>query len=160
MKYNKMKKILLLIFVLSIYIPTTNAQHKKGRERIRAYKISFITEKLNLTPDEAENFWPIYNIYDKKMMSLHREERFNIKRKISEKGGIEEFSEKEAKGMLLKIKNISEQRHNIKANFQNQVSKILSYKKILILEITEHEFNRKLIRKLKNHNRKTKGSSK
>ena len=30
-------------------------------EKLTAYKIAFFTKNLNLTPAEAEKFWPIYN---------------------------------------------------------------------------------------------------
>jgi hypothetical protein len=31
------------------------------RAKIEMFKVQFITEKLNLTKDEAEKFWPVYN---------------------------------------------------------------------------------------------------
>lgn len=149
-----MKKILLFVFALGIYTSTVNAQHKKGREKIRAYKISFLTEKLNLTSNEAEKFWPIYNKYNKKMMQLHREERYNIRKQVIENGGVDKLSEKDSKNILEKIRNIAKQRYEVKTNFHDKVSKILPLKKILTLEIAEHEFNRKLFKKYKNKKRR------
>ena len=34
---------------------------KEQRERLELFSIQFITKKLNLTPAEAEKFWPVYN---------------------------------------------------------------------------------------------------
>jgi hypothetical protein len=34
---------------------------KEQRERLELFSIQFITKKLDLTPAEAEKFWPIYN---------------------------------------------------------------------------------------------------
>lgn len=144
-----MKKTILALLLTCSLSTLVNAQHKKGREKIRTYKISYITEKLNLTPDEAEKFWPLYNKYDKKMMQLHREERFNIKRKIKNKGGIDNITEKESEDFLKKIRLLSQERYKIKADFHNKISKVLPYKKILTLEITEHDFHRNLIKKFK-----------
>lgn len=149
-----MKKILLFIFALGFFASTANAQHKKGRERIKAYKISFLTEKLNLTPKEAEKFWPIYHKYDKKMMQLHRDERYNIKKQILKNGGVEKLSEKDSEDILKKIRNIAKQRYEIKTMFHNNISTILPFKKILTLEIAEHEFNRKLFKKFKDKKRR------
>ena len=144
-----MKKLILTFIVFSTFATTANAQYKKGREKIRASKVSFLTEKLDLTPDEAEKFRPIYNKYDKNMMSLHREERVSIKKKIKENGGIEKLSEKESKEILKNIQTINKQRYEIKAKFHKQVSKVLPYKKILALEIAEHDFHRSLFKKYK-----------
>lgn len=34
---------------------------KAQRAQMESFKIQFITKKLNLTPEEAEKFWPVYN---------------------------------------------------------------------------------------------------
>lgn len=62
---------------------------------VEAYKTAFITQRLNLTTEEAQKFWPIYNsyiaevrqvnlIYHQDGNELHMEEsRLNIKKKYS-----------------------------------------------------------------------------
>jgi hypothetical protein len=47
-------------------ISFANAQNGNGQrqEKIQALKIAFITQKLKLTPAEAEKFWPVYNQYN------------------------------------------------------------------------------------------------
>lgn len=45
--------------------------------RIEALKIAYITKKLNLSPDEAQKFWPIYNNYSSEMREVRREQRRN-----------------------------------------------------------------------------------
>ena len=32
-------------------------------DRIEALRIAYISEQLNLTPEEAQKFWPVYNAY-------------------------------------------------------------------------------------------------
>jgi len=83
-----MKKILCLFsFVVSVLIAQAQEQPMKGknrppmrdrqgmemppppprpmtkqqRERLESFRIQFITKKLDLTPAEAEKFWPVYN---------------------------------------------------------------------------------------------------
>ena len=72
-----MKKVLcLFIFTLSVFVvqaqeqpmngrnmqpPPPRAMNKEQRERLELFSIQFITKKLNLTPAEAEKFWPVYN---------------------------------------------------------------------------------------------------
>jgi len=84
-----MKKILCLFsFIVSVFIAqaqgrTMNGQNrppmrdrqgmempppppprpmtKEQRERLEFFRIQFITKKLDLTPTEAEKFWPVYN---------------------------------------------------------------------------------------------------
>src|SRR5580693_4639131 len=55
-----MKRFLILygiIFTLCISVSAQNG------ERIQALKIAYLTKQLNLTPEEAERFWPVYNQY-------------------------------------------------------------------------------------------------
>ena len=43
---------------------------KERKERIEVFKIQFITEKLELTPSEAESFWPVYEEYNKAVKEI------------------------------------------------------------------------------------------
>lgn len=149
-----MKK--LILFTISILFSiSVNAQfNKKKKDKIRAYKVAFLTEKLELTESEAEKFWPIYNTYDKKMMTLRREARIGIKKTIKEKGGLDKLSENEAKAIIEKMNELALKRHKLKTDFHTKITKVISYKKLLQLEISEHEFNRKLLRKLRHRKKR------
>jgi hypothetical protein len=43
---------------------------KEQRERLELFSIQFITKKLDLTPEEAEKFWPLYNEQKKASRTL------------------------------------------------------------------------------------------
>ncbi len=59
-----MKKF-LLIFCLFLGVGMVSySQDNDGGGRIQALKIAFLTKKLNLSPEEAQRFWPIYNKYE------------------------------------------------------------------------------------------------
>lgn len=42
---------------------------KKQRE-IEALKVAFLSRELELSPEEAQRFWPLYNQYSKEMRSV------------------------------------------------------------------------------------------
>ena len=50
-----------------------NQQRKPYFERIQAEKIAFFTSHLNLSVEEAQKFWPVYNEYTKELESVHRQ---------------------------------------------------------------------------------------
>lgn len=60
------KSILLLVSVLfiglSTYAQTEQTKAEKEQE-IKYQKIAFFTDKIGLTSEEAQMFWPIYNEY-------------------------------------------------------------------------------------------------
>ena len=41
--------------------PPIERLSKEQRAQLESFKIQFITKKLELTPAEAEKFWPVYN---------------------------------------------------------------------------------------------------
>src|SRR5436190_20382368 len=86
----------LLTFILvscttfSTYAQPEKFQEKK--EHIEALKVSYITQKLNLTKEEAQKFWPVYNEYQDTKDALHKEQREEFK---SYKDRFDQLSEKE-----------------------------------------------------------------
>ena len=50
-------------------------QRKKDWERLQAEKIAFITQELDLTPEEAQVFWPVYNQCWKEVLASHKATR-------------------------------------------------------------------------------------
>ena len=61
-----MKKILSVLVLIGWFCLPAMAQLRPQRQPgagLQALKIAFITRRLNLTPEEAERFWPIYNRY-------------------------------------------------------------------------------------------------
>ena len=69
--------ILFLICTLSLFSQQNNLAQETEGGRIEALKIAYITKKLNLSPDEAQRFWPIYNNYANEMREVRRDQRRN-----------------------------------------------------------------------------------
>ena len=61
-----MKKKLLFVFIVLSWLALPAMAQVRERPRegaLEAMKIAFITKRLNLSPEEAQRFWPIYNQY-------------------------------------------------------------------------------------------------
>ena len=70
------KCFLILLF---LYNTGLSAQEKRpAKERVDAMKIGFLTDRLNLTPEEAKTFWPVYNMYSDDLEKLRKGRRENI----------------------------------------------------------------------------------
>ena len=52
-----------------------NKPNKQGfnRNNIEALKVAYITRQLNLTPDEAQKFWPVHNIYFEELKKARKD---------------------------------------------------------------------------------------
>ncbi len=73
-----MKRFLLLMsFTVSFLIGVA-----QNGERLYALKIAYITKRLDLSPDEAQKFWPIYNQYSDELMQVRKDAIRNNKSEI------------------------------------------------------------------------------
>lgn len=55
--------------------PPPRQMTKQQREKLELFKIQFITKKLDLTPAEAEKFWPLYNEQKEASQNLMQEKK-------------------------------------------------------------------------------------
>lgn len=157
-----MKKTITLIALIISFLsyaqrpdgPPPPYEMGKQSKKIIAAKISFITNEIDLTPQEAEKFWPIYNEFDKKSRTLRREMHRIIKNIMNDKNGIENISDKKAEEILEKIESNKETIYTLEKRFNTDLLTVVSAKKILKLHHAEEEFKRKLLYKLRDHKRK------
>lgn len=71
-----MKTRITLLLVLLIPLAGMAQGHKHNyREALRAKKVAYITDHLDLSVKDAQQFWPVYNEYEKKMEHLIDQER-------------------------------------------------------------------------------------
>lgn len=74
-----MKLNIFIITILSVFqINLASAQRsnqRAGRAEIESQKIAFITSELELTPQESQNFWPLYNAYQSELQKLRQNEK-------------------------------------------------------------------------------------
>jgi hypothetical protein len=73
-----MKRFLLLIcFAFSFLLSVA-----QNGERLEALKIAYITKRLDLSPEEAQKFWPVYNQYAEELKQARKEAIRNNKTEI------------------------------------------------------------------------------
>ncbi len=144
-----MKKFILLscLFFTTMNLMAQHTGRKGMKDKIRTLKVEFITEKLDLSSGEAENFWPIYNAFDKAYMELRHEKLKGLKDNLKE--GINMLSEKEALSKLNEMTDIEDELVKLKQMFRYQLDGVISNKKILLLKIAEDGFNRRMMDRLK-----------
>jgi hypothetical protein len=142
----KIKNILpVLLFFISFSFYAQNDKTDEKREKIKAFKVSFLTTELELTSTEAEKFWPIYNAYDDKQFELRHEKMKTYLRKLDD-DNINSLSEKEACTLLSQIESTDKELYLLREKYMASLKKVLSSKKILKLKKSEDDFNRKLLK--------------
>lgn len=147
-----MKKTkLLFTFIVLIGTVFCFAQKKDGHhyEKIKTLKINYISDKLNLTPEEAEKFWPIFNEYEKSNRNLRSSGIRSVKTEIDKYGSIDALPEEKALELSRIFIKINDKLATNKRNTFEKLESILSPRQLLALNFAEIEFNKEVLRTLK-----------
>ncbi len=140
-------KINLLVLLLITAVSFAQGPEDK-KDKIKALKVAYITEKLNLTTEEAQKFWPIYNAYDDKQFELRHNMRKDKFKRLEDEG-FDKLTEKEALDLLNQFEKNEDDLYALRKKFMTEVKKVLPAKKIILLKKTEDEFNRNLLKEFK-----------
>lgn len=133
--------VIMCLIMNSIAVAQDRREHY---QRIEAIKVAFITKKLDLSTEEAQKFWPVYNEYQKELMELMKKRReARQKTEISPNDKINADLAYESKMLDLKKK------------YKKLYLKAIPADKVLLLYQAEREFREHLIKQL-NHRRREK----
>lgn len=148
-----MKTKFLLPFLLLFVSTVSFSQGFRGKkEKVKALKVAYITDELNLTTEEAQRFWPIYNAFDDKQAELRHEKMKAILDRF-EPGSVEKLSEKEASSLLIQMELIEDNLFALRKKFIKELQAVLPAKKIIRLKKAEDDFNRQLLRQMRDNRR-------
>jgi hypothetical protein len=114
--------------------------------KIQAQRVAFFTEQLNLTPSEAEKFWPVYNEYDTKRAKLSAEETRLINIFKENKASM---SDKDIDNNIKKIFDTRKSITSLNEEYYQKFRKVLPARKVMKLIITETQFRVWLLNKLR-----------
>lgn len=70
-----MKLFFTILGMIWCFSTPALAQQVRDGQRLEALKIGYLTKKLNLTTDEAQRFWPVYNQYMADLKKVRIEEK-------------------------------------------------------------------------------------
>lgn len=109
-------------------------------------KIAFLTKKLDLTPEEAQQFWPVYNQYTDKLQELRKKRRLDNK---ENRHNIDEMSDKDVEQAVDNEIVFRQKELDIQKEYHSKFKAVLPIKKVAKLYQAEEQFKRVLLDKLK-----------
>ena len=155
-----MKKVISVLCLLAVLATGALAQEQQRgrqgrggegwRERVRAEKVAFLTEQIDLTESEAQVFWPIYNQIQKE-----QREAFEAVRKAyeaMEKGVNEGKTGKEMEKLVEAYVNAKDKNEGIETKYLNKLMKSLPAEKVARYYVAEEKFRHQQIGRLGNGN--------
>jgi len=135
---------------LSFYKKYDGEQENKRMQQLQSARIAFFTTEMELTPAEAERFWPLYNKMWKEKESAHNTAQIAL-RYISMhiKGEKELATEAELKALLAKYVENNASIGAIDKKYQAEFFNIISVEKLAKLYKAEEDFRMKMIHQLR-----------
>lgn len=139
------KYFIVAVLALFSLARTAAFAHQEGdwQEKMRAERVAFLTTAMELTPAEAEKFWPVYN-------SMEAERRASFGKvmrayKALSDGVAAGKTDKELEVLVNDYTTANKNSHNIEAKYTPQLVKVLSVSKVAKLYVAEEEFRRQQI---------------
>ena len=123
---------------------------EEKREKIEAIKVAFITEQINLTIEESQSFWPVYNQMSDKEHDLRKAQRDAF-------GGLKDFenaSDKEVEKAIMELANLSVDIEELRQSYLPKFIDIIGAKKTAKLMKAEKEFGKRLMERMKGGDRR------
>ena len=145
-----MKRIAIIAASLLICVAGYAQNEAKCKEdwkqKMMSEKIAFLTMELNLTPEEAQVFWPVYNSENKEADKAigNTISCYRALAKALEEGK----TEGEISKLLDNYLKAQEEQKNVASKAAAQYKKVLPVEKVAKLYIAEEKFRRQHIRRL------------
>ncbi|MEQ9403695.1 MAG: hypothetical protein RIM99_08935 [Cyclobacteriaceae bacterium] len=137
-----MKKIILIgIIFLALQ---ARSQTPETMKKIEAAKIALITERLNLSPAQAEKFWPIYREYGQQNREIRKD--FDLARRSFDPNTATEEENKK----MLEMANVVKQRQlDLEKEYSQRILKVITNRQLNNLRKAEGDFKEMLLRRIK-----------
>ncbi|SHJ14134.1 hypothetical protein [Flavobacterium terrae] len=145
-----MKQFITILFLLFPTLIFSQEMDEKI-ERIKALRVAYISDRLELTPEEAQKFWPLFNQFDDKQTELNREKRKLMFKLRPENAA--NLSEKESAQLIDEDERLETEIQNNKRQLARNLQGVIPNQKILILRQIEIEFKQKLLKQIKDRRR-------
>jgi len=139
-----MKKILIVALFLSGFTAfAQNNNQQDARAKLEAARIALISERLGLTPDQAQQFWPIYNEYAEQRRSIQQEFR------DAKKGmDINNLTEEQGRALVQARMEGKQRQLNLESKYSDRLMDVINNRQLMALKKAEDDFRAMIIKRI------------
>jgi len=147
---NVLKTLLVSVWMLASLFTIGQDRPSKQiiKDKMEAQKVAYITQQLELTEDEAQKFWPIYNSYQNDLEQLKSSMDVKLNKNMSDK---------EAEDLMYKMLDTQTKEIEIKKANIKKMKTVISAKRIAALFRAERTFKEKIVSNIKERRRSKSG---
>ena len=127
-----------------LFIPFWSyGQSNSAKQKLQAAKIGLITQRLVLTPDQAQKFWPVYQQFTEQKRSNQTEFRA-----LKKSYKAETATEAETKQLIQKGQELKQNQLNLEKEYSDKLLGVINSKQLLSLRQAEDEFRKTILKRL------------
>ena len=147
-----LKSFVLIVLFCSIGL-SVQAQRsfqerlEERREQIEKIKKEFVTDRINLTDEQAVTFWPIYDEYIQNRIKLRRKTQ-----KLKQSGFSMAATDEQIKASIDKMFELRKQELQLDLDTKEKLLKVLNVRQLAELYRSEQEFIKVILQSLRNRN--------
>lgn len=143
MKRYTLSLLLSCALLLGSTAAFSQSSSKEERsENVEAAKIAFLTDKMELTSDQSQKFWPLYNEYEAKRRTLIKGYRSGYRQDV------DALSEAEAKSRIDNMFVTKEKELELEKEYANRYLRVITSKQLIKLYRGERDFTKMLLKRL------------
>ena len=137
-----MRHFLFTVLIVSAFGTMAQAQvdPEKREARLAAFRAEVFTRVLNLTPEEAQAFWPVYNEYFDKREQAQQE--------LRPAKQLDQMSDAEVEDQIKRHFEMKQREIYLERDAYQTLRKVLPLRKVAKLPMAEREFRESLVKKL------------
>jgi hypothetical protein len=140
-----MKRLFFVLITIGL-LANHHSFAQKGevaRERIETARIGFITNRLNLSSEQAPKFWPVYNDYNDKKQDIRKSLR-----KLKSENATLTASDNELITDMKEMLVLKQQEVDLEKDYMSKFLKVISPRQLAELYKTEKDFKEELLKVL------------
>lgn len=130
------------LIVLLMLSTAAFAQRSPG-EKLQNARIALFTERLSLTPKQAERFWPVYNEVDAQRTALRR-----AGRRLQRTSVGDSLTDAQAQDRIEEHLDLKQRELALEQSSTKKLLTVLSPQQVLQLIRAERDFQRMVLRQL------------
>jgi hypothetical protein len=135
--------LLLSVFVTGLFAQNGNDTKKQRWEDMKAKRAAYYTEKIGLTAEEAQAFWPVYNELQAKKGKLHYQMSAPFRDGKENEKGERVIDYKKACDNMISLRV---QEANLERCYHERFKQILSPEKLFRYYDAERDWANKLLK--------------
>ena len=142
----KRVSIILVLFFISLGV---FAQNRDAMKKIESARIALITERLGLSPEQAEKFWPVYREYNLERRELRKEFR-----EARQGVDMKTLTDEQSKQLVEKSLDIKQKELNLERAYSHRMTEVISTQQLFKLKNAEKDFQQMILKRIQDQRQK------